>query len=67
MSAPRVGQTVRYPADRGDLPGYARIAHVGTTVETNIHGVRFVWVTLKSQGQSRGVWPSHRLGFKLEV
>jgi hypothetical protein len=63
MKLPEVGQIVSYPSDRGNPPGTAKVQHVGSIVQKNIHGVPFVWVYL---GNGYGVWPSHRLGFKIE-
>jgi len=64
---PKVGDYVKCPADRGDPAFYGTITHVTEKVETNIHGVKYVWCVVKaaSHGCNGGVWPSHRLGYRL--
>lgn len=58
------GTRVHCPADRGDPAYDGTVRHIGTDVQTNIHGVKYVWVTVQSiTGAQRGVWPSHRLGY----
>jgi len=63
---PQIRQIVRCPANRGDSAYTGRITHVGADVQTNISGIRFVWVTVRRSDADRSaVWPSHRLGFKI--
>ncbi len=64
----KTGQTVTCPPDRGDKAFRARVVHIGENVQTNIHGVRYVWVSVRRLNgrEGGGVWPSHRLGFNLE-
>lgn len=59
----RVGQSIAYPPDRGSPGGHATVTRIGEIVSRNIHGTPFVWVNLKGAG----VWPSNRLGYKIEV
>jgi hypothetical protein len=65
---PKVGDTVRCPADRNDPPFTGRITHVGPNViPKNMLHPAFVWCTVKrTYGESGGVWASHRLGYKIE-
>lgn len=59
-------QSVNCPPDRGDAPYSGRIVSIGDTIETNIHGVRYRWITVqRNDTRTQHVWPSHRLGFKL--
>lgn len=56
------GDTVRCPADRGE-PGYTgKVEHVSPNEGTNIHGVPYIWVTVRRPGGHASVWPSNRLG-----
>lgn len=56
----KVGDIVRFPADRGEPSGSGKIAHISTDVNKNIHGIDYVWVTV-NVGQHNTVWPSNRL------
>ena len=67
MSAPKVGDIVRCPPDRGSAAYTGTVHFVGKNVYTNIHGVPYVWVTVNKGNTSREVWPSHRLGYKIEA
>lgn len=55
------GMTVSYPADRGDPKGSGKVTHVGTNVETNINGAKYIWVEVQMP-LKKAVWPSNRLG-----
>lgn len=57
----KIGDRVTYPPDRGDKAGTGKVKHIGTNVQTNIHGDQYVWVTVHKNGKSCGVWPSNRL------
>ncbi len=54
---------VHCPEDRGQPAFAARVTHVGDTVQKNLQGVEYVWVTTRigNSRQSGGVWPSNRL------
>lgn len=66
MAKPVYGAIVQCPADRGEPAYRGSIRHISTTVQTNIRGVRYVWVTVqKMHSQTRHVWPSHRLGLDI--
>lgn len=66
---PLAGDRVHCPADRGNVPYEGTIAFVGQQVYTNIHGMKYVWCTVRplpgSPNGGGGVWPSHRLGYNL--
>ncbi len=53
----KAGQTVRFPADRGEDAGKGEVLSVGPSICKNMHGTQYLWVTIKGGG----VWPSHRL------
>lgn len=55
----KVGDTVVYPSDRGIQGGTSKVRHVpqNPTVQKNMLGHEFIWITL----ESGGVWPSNRL------
>ena len=57
-----VGQNISYPADRGQPAGSGIIRFISSSISKNLNGVPYVWVTI----QGGGVWPSHRLGVKVE-
>jgi hypothetical protein len=62
------GAHVHCPADRGDKAYTGTVRHVDGTVNKNIHGVPYVWVTVQRiPDRSRHVWPSHRLGFTINL
>ena len=65
---PTINDRVSCPADRGDKAFGGRVTHVSTDVNTNIHGVPYVWVTVVSADSNRrsSVWPSHRLGYRIQ-
>jgi hypothetical protein len=65
--SPRVGDRVRMPADRGDKAAWGKLTHVSTERCTHPSAPgAFVWCTVKHDGEERaGVWPSHRLGYRL--
>lgn len=66
MTRPTLGAIVRCPADRGDKAFDGKVYHISTLVNTNIDGVLYVWCSVRRMdGSNGGVWPSHRLGFKL--
>lgn len=63
----KIGQVVQVPADRGDLPYTGIIEDVGEQVYTNHLGRAYVWLMVRRSGtKERAVWPSNRLGFKIE-
>lgn len=62
---PYIGARVLCPPDRGDKSYPAIVVHFTDEILTNLHGVRFTWVTVRrTDGTPGGVWPSHRLGFR---
>jgi hypothetical protein len=63
---PKVGHPVWCPPDRWDVGYHAGISHVSTLVypATKTHPA-FVYVTVRANGQQRGCWPSHRLGYDI--
>lgn len=57
-----IGEVVRCPEDRGDASYMAKVTHVSDVPHENIHGMKYVWVTVATMDtKSRHVWPSHRL------
>jgi hypothetical protein len=52
-----VGDTVRFPPDRGQAGGAGVINHLPEGEHKNIHGTQYRWVGLKEGG----LWPSNRL------
>ncbi len=67
MSLPKYGDHVHCPADRGEPAYTGTVRDVGTDVLTNIHGVKCVWVSVQRiDSTRRTVWPSHRLGYKID-
>lgn len=60
------GDTVTLPADRGEPKSHGTITGIGTKVETNVHGTKYVWVSVKRYGGPEAVWPSNRLGLEVE-
>lgn len=63
----KVGQVVQIPADRGDPAYLGVIEGIGEQVCTNHLGSAYVWLTVRASGtKRRSVWPSNRLGFKIE-
>ena len=56
----KIGQTVHFPSDRGDPAGSGCVKHVSETVNKNIHGTEYIWVTVDTGGHA-SVWPSNRL------
>lgn len=67
---PLPGDRVHCPSDRGDAPYEGTITFLDKTINTNIHGVPYVWCTVRplpySHKKVGGVWPSHRLGYNIE-
>lgn len=61
-------QHVTCPEDRGDKPYEGRIMGIGNDMHENAAGVRFRWLTVQRlDGQrTKHVWPSNRLGFKID-
>lgn len=61
-------ERVHCPEDRGSPAYDGRILGIGKTVHTNIHGVRFRWLTVQRlvDQHTKHVWPSNRLGFHIE-
>lgn len=70
MSNPKVGDVVRFPPDRGLPGGMGKVVWfdglVMENIQTNPQGDRYVCVHVKS-GSRAGVWPSNRLGYKLDL
>jgi len=56
----KINQIVNYPADRGESAGTGKIRSMSKTINKNIHGVEYIWVTVQMFGKS-AVWPSNRL------
>lgn len=56
----QVGDTVRYPADRGDPAGSGKVTHVGGAEQTNQGGEIYQWISVKGPNHE-SVWPSNRL------
>lgn len=55
----KVGDSVRYPADRGNPAGTGTVRHIATDEQTHpLLPEPFLWVTLHG---AAGVWPSNRL------
>jgi hypothetical protein len=71
MISLKVGQIVRCPADRGDLPYEGKVTWIGDSVCYNHLGVPYVWVGvgrwLSSAKGGSTTWPSNRLGYKVTV
>ena len=58
----KVGDTVRCPADCGDLGYIGQVTHVSTGQNTNIYGTPYYWVTVRTpNGKLSTMWPSHRI------
>ena len=66
LSALKIGQILHYPPDSGATGGTGRVAHIGAEIQENLHGVKFVWVSLRCGNSSAGVWPSNRLGVAVD-
>lgn len=69
MRTPKLKDRVKCPADRGMPEFWANVEAVGTTVYTNIHGVKYVWMHMRDltrYHRTASVWPSHRLGYTLD-
>lgn len=56
----QVGDTVQYPADRGDPAGSGEVTHIGRTEQTNQSGEIYQWISVKGR-HHESVWPSNRL------
>jgi hypothetical protein len=58
----KLGQTVHFPADRGNPAGSGQVVFIGRDAVKNLQGQEYVWVALWNKGAPAGVWPSNRLG-----
>jgi hypothetical protein len=63
ISELKCGKIVQCPPDRGDNGYIAKIYSYEHVENTNVHGVKYVWVTVvRIDGKpTKHVWPSHRL------
>lgn len=58
----RVGDRVRYPADRGEAQGTGVVTHIARKVYRNICDIEFMWITVAyDHARQRSIWPSNRL------
>ena len=57
----KVGDRVKYPADRGEKAGEGVVTHVGESVYESHQDKEFIWVTVSAVGK-KSTWPSNRLG-----
>lgn len=67
MAMPKVDDIVQVPEDRGNKACRGRVISFDTKVETNVFGIRYVWVTVLRLGADprKEAWPSHRLGYDI--
>lgn len=56
----KVGNSVRFPADRGDPAGYGKVEHIDPTVATSFNGTKYIWVVVRGPNAA-ATWPSNRL------
>lgn len=64
---PKPGDRVRCPKDMGQPAFVGVITFVGPNVTPKTkHHPAYVWCTVKRGRENGGVWPSHRLGYKIE-
>lgn len=57
----RVGSRVKCPEDRGSPPFVGVVVHIGSIESKNMHGVPYMWVTVRNTYHQRAVWPTNRL------
>lgn len=64
---PKAGDRVRCPTDMGQPAFTGVITFVGPNViPKNMLHPAFVWCSVRRGRENGGVWPSHRLGYKIE-
>lgn len=57
----KVGDTVKFPEDRGEPAGSGRVTHVSDMEPAlNIKGTPYIWVTVAALNK-RSVWPSNKI------